>query len=148
MRKWFAAIIMSAALLVTGVSTAKADITYMNEDFTAYTGAAGDNNPVFAGGKAAYIGGVAVHPTIWGAGNWNKPVFPFGTMIVLNNNESISIPGGYVINTFVVEDTGDLKNTARLSYRWIDVYFGKYSTANHQAAINFGKKKLSYTVIS
>ncbi|MCY7482892.1 hypothetical protein M5X00_11780 [Paenibacillus alvei] len=143
-----AAIMISTALLSTGVPSVKADATYVNEDFTAFTGASGDNKPVFASGKAAYIGGVAVHPTSRGTGNWNKPIYPFGTMIVLNNNEHITIPGGNVLNTFIVEDTGDLKNTGKLSYRWIDVYFGKYSAANHQAAINFGKKKFSYTVIS
>ncbi|MCE5172283.1 hypothetical protein LQV63_23675 [Paenibacillus profundus] len=148
MKKSLFTMLISVVLAFTTSSAAFADTTYTNQDFTAYTGASGDNSPVFASGNGAYIGGIAVHPSSWGSSNWNKPIYRFGAMIVLNNNQRITIPGGYSLNTFIVEDTGDLNNAGNLTYRWIDVYFGKYSAATHQAAINFGKKKFSYTVIS
>ncbi|MBN3527331.1 hypothetical protein [Paenibacillus apiarius] len=148
MKKSLLAMVISVALALATSSAAFADTVYTNQDFTAYTGAPRDNSPVFASGKSAYVGGVAVHPTSWGSSNWNKPLYGFGAMIVLNHNQRITIPGGHSLNTFVVEDTGDLNNAGNLTYRWIDVYFGKYSSTTHQAAINFGKKKFSYTVIS
>lgn len=44
MKKWMAAIMISTALFSTGVPSVKADTTYVNEDFTAYTGASGDSS--------------------------------------------------------------------------------------------------------
>ncbi|WCR28349.1 hypothetical protein L3476_06285 [Paenibacillus thiaminolyticus] len=83
------------------------------------------SKPVFASGASAYIGGVAVHPYSWGSSNWNKPIYPFGTMLVLTGNNRIVTPDGSSLNTFIVEDTGDLNNSQGLSYRWVDVYFGE-----------------------
>ncbi|MGG4397725.1 hypothetical protein ABEX25_25845 [Paenibacillus thiaminolyticus] len=146
MKKSLMAILL-VALVTLSATSASAATTYTNQDFTAYLGPSGVSKPVFASGASAYIGGVAVHPYSWGSSNWNKPIYPFGTMLVLTGNNRIVTPDGSSLNTFIVEDTGDLNNNQGLSYRWVDVYFGKYSTANYQAAIQFGKKKFSYTVI-
>ncbi|BFH68807.1 hypothetical protein J27TS7_23770 [Paenibacillus dendritiformis] len=147
MKKSVLAILLAAIATLSPTAPVSAATTYTNQDFTAYLGPAGVSKPVFASGASAYIGGVAVHPSSWGSSNWNKPIYPFGTMLVLTGNNRIVTPDGSSLNTFIVEDTGDLNNTKGLSYRWVDVYFGKYSTANYSAAIQFGKKKFSYTVI-
>ncbi|NLV16484.1 MAG: hypothetical protein GXY50_04645 [Syntrophomonadaceae bacterium] len=108
---------------------------------TAYTEVAGA--PPSASAEPYFIGAVAVHPKVPG-GSHLDPIIPFGTIIMLEKPESITIQGK-TLNAFTVIDTGDA-NWSRYgdSPYWVDFYFGTGGYWANQAALEYGQRPIDY----
>lgn len=107
------------------------DLHYYNQNSTAYL-ATGYKT---ASGLWPAIGMCAVHHYSNGT-----PYIPFGKGIYYENHP-VNIQGS-IYNSFTVQDTGD-PNFVQSSY-WNDLFFGSNTSANRNAAINYGNQLVNY----
>jgi hypothetical protein len=141
--------LLSCAVLVGSMSVVYAShVEHLNQDVTAYLG---DSGAYGAGGWQVSEGDVAVHPSYYTThpdhSNWDNPIIPFGTIIVLKDGR-ITMPSGSELAAFVVADTGQLHNEDSLSTYWFDIYAGTNTDSNAvNWANNFGKQIHSYYIL-
>ncbi|WP_315074018.1 RICIN domain-containing protein [uncultured Clostridium sp.] len=113
---------------------------YTNQDVTAYTSPVGGITS--SGVPPTPYQTCAVHPADR-SNPLSAPVFPFGSIITTST--PLNLPGYGNKSTFVVQDKGDL--AFQKSQYWVDIFFDYENNPNAVPnAINFGTKKISYTV--
>jgi hypothetical protein len=124
-------IVCLSLVMVFSVSSTALAAHYYNQDVTAYVAPSGS---LTASGKTPEALDVAVHTS------GGSPIFPFGT-IIFTDTALVVDRYGYTARTFNVQDTG---TGPGLSTYWFDIYYGVNTTANTQAATNFGIQQVSY----
>ncbi len=126
-------ILCVAVVIVFSMASTALAGNYYNQDVTAYVAASG---ALTASGKTPETLDVAVHPKSGGG-----PIFPFGT-IIFTDRDLVYEKYGATSRVFNVQDIGPAPT--RTTY-WFDIYYGVNTTANYNAAVNFGVQTVNYS---